>query len=200
MEQLFYDIGGWFRSAGPWAYALAPLVMATVSILPIPAEAPALVNGALFGPLVGTVITWTGSMLGAIASFELARRLGRPRVAHLLKRQALERADNLGMRAGGAGLLLARFIPLIAFTALNWGAGLTPVHRWRFLWTTAVGIIPGTILFTASGSGMAAVLKRMPWIALGLAAILLALMWWRHRTLVESTSVYAAVDPRSKTG
>lgn len=181
MEQMFYDIGEWLRAIGPWAYVIAPLVMAAVAILPIPAEAPAMVNGAIFGPGIGIVLTWIGSMLGAVASFELARRLGRPFAARLVGTPALERADRAVMNAGWGGLLLARFMPLIAFTPLNWGAGLTPISRWRFLWTTAIGIIPGTILFTASGWGMAATLERLPWIALLLAVLLLGWYWWRHR-------------------
>ena len=180
MEQFFYDIGEWMRSAGGWAYLIAPLVMAAVAILPIPAEAPAMVNGMLFGPVAGTVVTWCGGMLGAVASFEIARALGRPAAEKLIKPAALNRADALVQRAGWGGLLLARFMPLIAFTVLNWGAGLTPVRRWRFLWTTAVGIIPGAIVFTVSGWGLTSVLERLPWVAVGLAVLILAWMTWRR--------------------
>jgi len=178
---MFYDIGDWLRAVGPWAYVVAPLVMATVAILPVPAEAPAMLNGAIFGPAVGTVITWSGSMLGAVASFELSRRLGRPAATRLFGSSALERADEAVMSAGWGGLLLARLMPLVAFTALNWGAGLTPVSRWRFLWTTAVGIIPGAILFTASGWGVATSLDQLPWVALILAALLLVWVLWRRK-------------------
>lgn len=181
LEQFFYDIGEWLRAAGPWAYVLAPVVMAAVAVLPIPAEAPAMVNGAVFGPVVGIVLTWIGSMLGAILSFELARRLGRPLAERFVRPQALERVDALVHDAGWGGLLLARCMPLIAFTVLNWGAGLTPISRWRFVWTTAVGIIPGVVLFTASGWGIATTLERLPWIALGLGVLLLLWWWWRRR-------------------
>lgn len=182
MEQLFFDIGTWLAGVGGWAYVIAPLVMAGVAILPVPAEAPAMVNGMLFGPVGGTAVTWVGAMLGAVASFELARTLGRPAAERLVKPATLERADSLVDRAGWRGLLLARLMPLIAFTALNWGAGLTPVRRWRFLWTTAIGILPGAIVFTVSGWGLTRVLERLPLVALAVALILVALWWWReHR-------------------
>lgn len=181
MEQFFYDIGAWMEAIGGWAYLIAPLVMAGVAILPIPAEAPAMINGALFGPFTGTVITWVGAMGGAMASFEIARTLGRPVAERVLQPASLERADRVVIRAGWGGLLLARFMPLIAFTALNWGAGLTPISRWRFFWTTAVGIVPGTIVFTASGWGLTALLERLPWVALGVAVVLLAWIAWRTR-------------------
>lgn len=182
MEQFFYDIGAWLDALGGWAYLIAPLIMAGVAILPIPAEAPAMVNGMLFGPIVGAGITWVGAMGGAMASFEIARALGRPAAERILRPAALEKADRVVMRAGWGGLLLARFMPLVAFTALNWGAGLTPIRRWRFFWTTAIGILPGAIVFTASGWGLTALLERLPWVALGVAALLLAWAFWRgHR-------------------
>lgn len=181
VEALFGQIGGWLEGVGWWAYVIAPMIMAAVAILPVPAEAPALLNGMLFGPVAGTAITWTGAMIGAVASFEIARAAGRPAAERWLRPQALERADRLVTRAGWGGLLLARFVPLIAFTALNWGAGLTPVRRWTFVWTTAIGILPGAILFTATGWGLGGLSRRLPWIALALAAALGAWAAWRYR-------------------
>lgn len=191
---MFYSVGDWLQSLGGWAYLIAPLVMAAVAVLPVPAEAPAMVNGALFGPIAGSGITWVGSMLGAAVSFELARRLGRPVAERFLRPTALEHADDLVMKAGWGGLLIARFIPLIAFTALNWGAGLTPVRRWRFLWTTAVGIVPGAIVFTASGWGLSRLRSGLGWVALGVAVVLITWMWWRGRRAGEARRATSA-DP-----
>ena len=192
MEELTYQIGDWIQSVGSWAYLFAPLLMATVAIFPIPAEAPAMLNGMLFGPVTGTLVTWVGSMLGAQVSFELARMLGRPVAERFIRPEFLARADSVVMRAGWWGLLLPRFIPVIAFTALNWGAGLTPVSRWRFIWTTAVGIVPGAIVFTASGTGLAALLVRFPGVAGWLAAGLLGVgLFWiirRHPANPETSS------------
>jgi len=172
MNEILHDVGQWLEAAGNWAYVLAPLVMATVAILPIPAEAPAMLNGMLFGPVTGTAVSWTGAMIGAVASFEIARALGRPAAKRLVGASAIEKADRLVMSGGWQGLLLARLIPLIAFTALNWGAGLTRIDRWRFIWTTGLGIIPGAIVFTASGWGFAALLGR-PWVTASLVGLIL---------------------------
>lgn len=181
VEALFDQVGGWLDGVGWWAYAIAPLIMAAVAVLPIPAEAPAVLNGMLFGPLAGTAVTWTGAMIGAVASFEIARAAGRPAAERWFEPEALARADRLVTRAGWSGLLIARFVPLIAFTALNWGAGFTPVRRWTFVWTTGVGIVPGAVLFTATGWGIGGLAGRLPWIALALAAVVAAWLVWRHR-------------------
>jgi uncharacterized membrane protein YdjX (TVP38/TMEM64 family) len=174
VEGFFYDIGTWLEAAGGWAYALAPLITATVAILPIPAEFPALLNGMLFGTAVGTLISWSGALAGAQISFELARRLGRPLAERFIKPESLAKADDVVMKGGWWGMLLPRFIPLIAFTALNWGAGLTSVPRWRFFWTTAVGILPGALVFTASGAGLPWLLERFPVATWVIAIALLA--------------------------
>lgn len=182
MEQLLTDLTLWLDGLGMWAYLAAPTVMAAVAVLPVPAEAPAMINGMLFGPLAGTAVTWTGAMLGAVVSFEIARACGRPVAERLLKPSALEKADEVVMKAGWWGLLAARFIPVVAFTALNWGAGLTPVPRWRFIWTTAVGILPGAVLFTASGTGVSFLIRHAsPLAAILAVAAAVALLAWAYR-------------------
>lgn len=183
MEPFVVEIEAWLAGLGPWAWGAAPLVMAFVAVFPVPAEAPAMVNGMLFGPVAGSVVTWTGAMLGAVISFELARHFGRPLAERFLPARTLDRIDAAVKDAGWPALLAARFVPVIAFTVLNWGAGMTPaIPRWRFLWTTAVGILPGAVLFTASGSGLARLLGDLsPVAALVSVAIVAALMGWAWR-------------------
>ncbi len=175
---------------GAWSFVLAALLMIVVAILPIPAEFPAMLNGMIFGPLIGTTITWLGAIVGAWISFELARRFGRPLTERFVKSTLLERTDRVVDSAGWPGLLTLRLIPAVAFTALNWGAGLTTVPRWTFLWTTTLGILPGAIVFTVSGTGVAALFRANPLAAVGLGSVVLLVVgWtvvcWRRRKAVE---------------
>lgn len=171
METFLSDTVVWIEAAGAWAYVLAPMLMMMVAILPIPAELPALMNGMIFGPWLGSLVTWGGALTGAMISFELSRRLGRPLAERFVPQARLAKADEIVLKGDWWGLLLPRFIPVIAFTALNWAAGLTPVTRWRFFWTTAVGILPGALIFTSSGAGLPILLERFPvatWVVAGL--------------------------------
>lgn len=163
---------------GRWSYVLAPLLMVVVAILPIPAELPAMLNGMMFGPIVGTAITWLGALVGAMVSFELARRFGRPLSERIVKRSLLERADRLVDSAGWPGLLTLRLIPAVAFTAINWGAGFTSITRWTFVWTTAAGILPGAIVFTVSGTGLAALFRMHPVAVWGMVVMGFLVVWW----------------------
>lgn len=175
MELFFVEVERVLAGLGPWGAVFAFGIMTVTSILPVPAEAPAMVNGMLFGPVYGTAITFAGALAGAFISFELARALGRPFTAKFVSDESLQRADGVVAKLGWKGLLVARLLPVVAFTALNWGSGLTAVPRSRFVWTTAAGILPGVILFTVFGSAMPVLLRRQPWVtALGGMAVVIA--------------------------
>ena len=179
MDGFFANIELWLGELGVWAYVVAPAVMAAVSVLPIPAEAPAMANGMLFGAVGGSVVTWVGAMAGAWMSYELARIWGRPLATRMIGAETVAKVDITADKAGWWGLLVLRFIPVIAFTALNWGAGLCAVPRGRFLWTTALGIVPGVVLFTTSGVGISALWRRSPPLAGGvvMALVIVMLVW-----------------------
>lgn len=191
MVEIIRDIGYWIHALGVWGYPLAVLLMAVVAILPIPAEIPAMMNGMLFGPAAGTLITWAGALLGAEISFELSRRFGRPLVERVLPPRAIARVDLTVRAASWPGLLVARLIPAIAFTALNWGIGLTPCRRRTFLWTTAIGIVPGTIVFVSTGEGLARLYVNNPGLTIVLLVALTAAFVAaarRHRRAGEKQS------------
>lgn len=168
--------GEWIEASGPFIFVLAPLFTAAVAILPLPAEIPAMLNGMAFGPLWGSLVTWVGAMLGAQVSFELARGYGRPLGERVVPPAWLDRADRTVSRAGWPMLLALRLMPTVAFTAINWAAGLTSVSRGTFVWTTAIGILPGAIAFTTGGAGLIELARgsgRGP-LLIGIAFLLLA--------------------------
>ena len=183
LNTIFTSLEVWLESLGAGAYVVAPVVMAVVSILPVPAEAPAMVNGMLFGPVAGTLVTWTGAMAGAWLSYEIARRWGRPLACRFVRGDVLARIDQTAAQAGWWGLLVLRFVPIVAFTALNWGAGLSDVPRWRFVWTTALGIIPGVVVFTSSGVGLGALWRRSPSLAVATLTVIVfgSIVWSLRR-------------------
>jgi uncharacterized membrane protein YdjX (TVP38/TMEM64 family) len=148
------SVGEWIEASGALLYLLAPAFTAVVAVLPLPAEVPAMINGMAFGPVWGSLVTWVGAMLGAQASFELARRWGRPAAERVVPLGWLDRADRTVAHAGWPALLALRLMPTVAFTAINWAAGLTSVRRTTFVWTTAVGILPGAVAFTTGGAGL----------------------------------------------
>jgi uncharacterized membrane protein YdjX (TVP38/TMEM64 family) len=139
---------------GPLAALASIALMVLHSFVPFPAEMLALANGMLFGPVWGTVVTWSGAMLGAFLAFGLARRFGRPLVERLVAARHRARIDTLSARRGGPALLLSRLIPVISFNLINYAAGLTTISWWTFTWATGLGILPITVLSVLTGAGL----------------------------------------------
>ncbi|MDF1593426.1 MAG: TVP38/TMEM64 family protein [Desulfobacterales bacterium] len=147
-------IAEFIRSLGGWGVVASVGLMILHSFVPFPAELLAMANGMVYGPFWGTAVTWMGAMLGAYASFGLARLLGRPFVKRIVDEKKLDKIDNWTKNRGNVPLLLSRLIPLIAFNLINYAAGLTRISWWTFTWTTAIGILPMTVLIVAMGNSI----------------------------------------------
>jgi uncharacterized membrane protein YdjX (TVP38/TMEM64 family) len=175
VEQTVALIRGW----GAWGVAGSIGLMVAHSFLPFPAEMLACANGLIWGPVWGAAITWAGAMLGAATAFALVRWLGRPALRRLLPERQLGRLDAWSADRGGAALLIARLVPLIAFNLLNYAAALSSISWWTFLWATGIGILPLTILLAVLGDRMLT-LPAWAWAALGAAALAALLLLHRR--------------------
>ncbi|MEL6343588.1 MAG: VTT domain-containing protein [Myxococcota bacterium] len=150
------------RMRSPGGALLSLGMMALAALSAFPAEAVALANGMVYGPLLGTAMTWSGAMLGACLAYGVARWMA-PEPGPVLARIQAAADDPWA-------LLTIRLIPLFPFFLVNYACGLAGVPRWRFVWTTAVGILPLSIVLSGVGEGLATQpLLVLP--ILGLAAI-----------------------------
>ncbi len=144
------------RSWGAWGVAGSIGLMVLHSFVPFPAEIVAMANGMIYGLVWGTVITWTGALLGAYLAFGLSRWLGRPFVLAMVAKRHRTAVDRWADRQGGQALLVSRLIPVISFNLINYAAGLTGISWWTFTWATGIGIFPLTFLMVAMGAGLTA--------------------------------------------
>ena len=72
-------------------------------------------------------------------------------------------------------MLTLRLVPIFPFFLVNLFAGFTTIRPRQFLWTTALGIIPGSFAYTWLGYAGATIGDGAPWqllVALGLLAVL----------------------------
>lgn len=169
------------RSWGAWGVAASIALMIVHSFLPFPAEAVALANGLVYGPVWGAVLTWCGAMLGASTAFGVGRILGRPFIRRFLPPEYKRRLATWSHSRGSIVLLTSRLIPVIAFNLVNYAAALTEISWWTYLWTTALGILPFTFLFAILGSRMLS-MPLWVWFLLGVvvAVVWVALHHTRH--------------------
>jgi uncharacterized membrane protein YdjX (TVP38/TMEM64 family) len=132
-----------FAWAGP-AFVATYAIASTVGL---PATPLTLIGGAVFGPWLGSLFNWIGATLGATGAYLLARALGREAVRSLLGARAAALDSFAGEQAFGA-LLRLRLLPIIPFNGINFGAGLAGVRPGPYVLATALGIIPGTMVYT----------------------------------------------------
>jgi len=129
----------------------------------LPGAAVASVTGGfLFGLVAGTVFNITAATIGAAAIFLAARwGLGEMLTAKLEASEGRLKAFKTGLRDNEVPvLLLIRLVPAVPFFVANLLPALVGVRFRTFLWTTAVGIIPGGTVFTWIGVGLGEVFDR----------------------------------------
>ncbi len=109
-----------------------------------------LAGGFLFGVIAGLFYTNIGATLGATIAFLLVRYL----IGETIQKKyavQLEKFNKAMKLYGKNYLLMIRFIAGIPFFLVNILAGLTNLPLWTFIWTTAIGILPGSLVYTFAG-------------------------------------------------
>ncbi|NJK61140.1 MAG: TVP38/TMEM64 family protein [Oscillatoriales cyanobacterium SM2_1_8] len=181
---VFERLGSW--QPHPLVYLLA-YVGATV--LALPATALTLAAGAWFGVGAGSLWTWLGATLGAMAAFAVARWLA----ADWVQQQLQGRGDRLAQFSQGIAergfwfVLSVRLAPIFPFNFTNYALGLTPVPSRDYLLATAIGIVPGTVVYSWLGAAGRSALTgetRWPLLAalLALAALSALPLWLRPKS------------------
>lgn len=107
-------------------------------------------GGIVFGVGWGWFYNFLGALLGASASFFLARALGRDLVLHVASATLLERAERLLERHGFWALVRVRFLP-IPFSIINYGAALAGIRWPVFITTSTIGLAPSMVIWTYFG-------------------------------------------------
>ncbi len=107
-------------------------------------------GGIVFGVWWGWLYNFLGALLGASASFLLARALGRDLVLHVASATLLDRAEAILERHGFWALVRVRFLP-IPFSVINYGAALAGIRWPVFLTATTIGLAPSMVIWTYFG-------------------------------------------------
>jgi uncharacterized membrane protein YdjX (TVP38/TMEM64 family) len=110
-----------------------------------------LAGGFLFGLLPAIIYANVGATIGATLGFLFARYILGNSIQEKYAPQ-LERFNRELDENGHLYLLTLRLIPAFPFFLINLLAGLTKVSLKTFFWTTMVGILPGSLVYSFAGS------------------------------------------------
>lgn len=138
-------------SAGAWGIAAFVLLYAALSATPFPASALTIAAGLLFGLATGATLVVVAATIGAYLAYWAARGLGRGAVASA-QWSRLRTLDEMLGRRGFVSVFVVRLIPVFPFWLVNYAAGVSAVKQRDYVLGTAIGIVPGTVGYTALGA------------------------------------------------
>ncbi len=125
------------------AYALLNLWIPAAAVL-------TLLAGFLFGTIPATFYVVTAATLGALLGFWVSRHI----LGRWVQRRWHEQLVGLNKQIEKQGyiyLVFVRMIPMMPYNLINFLAGLSRVRPRTIAWTTALGSLPGIIVFSYAG-------------------------------------------------
>jgi uncharacterized membrane protein YdjX (TVP38/TMEM64 family) len=138
---------------------LGPLVFVAVmavSVLfaPIPNVPIFIAAGLAWGPVLGTVYSMAGMMLGSTMAFWTSRRLGRGHLPRLIGRKHAQRLDHMATTMGGRVVFWARMLPVVNFDLISFLAGLTAIRFAPFFFYSFLGMLLPTSVAVIAGDSL----------------------------------------------
>lgn len=166
-------------SAGGAGWLVFVLGYALLALVPAPKGAMTAFGGLFFGWVTGAMLSWLGAFIGAVLAFEIGRRLGRDAVDRLV-RGRLARVDALLKRHGIGAVVAVRLVPVLPYTVINYASGVTGVRRRDYVLGTALGMVPGSLAYSALGAWGANPWGLFAAFAALLVLVLLGGVWGRR--------------------
>lgn len=133
--------------------SVAVVVYGVLGASLIPSEPLTVLIGAIFGPLIATLIATLGNLLAAYVEYFIGRRVGT--AASFTKNR-----DKLPFGLGKlpvhspAFLILGRMVPGAGPKLISFLAGVYHVPLLRYLWTTIIPTALGAAIFAFGGFGI----------------------------------------------
>jgi uncharacterized membrane protein YdjX (TVP38/TMEM64 family)/rhodanese-related sulfurtransferase len=168
-------LAAWIDQFGSWSLVGYVAVYALATVMWVPGAIFGLAGGALFGPLLGSILNLSGATLGATLAFLVARYVAgdwiERKTSGRLKR-FVAGVDEEGWRF----VAFVRLVPLFPFNLTNYALGLTRIPLHQYILASLVCMAPGTIAYTWLGYAGRGVLTaeadtvRYGLLALGLLA------------------------------
>ena len=137
-----------------WLIALigATLLLSDV-FLPVPSSVVMLALGAHLGVVWGTIAGSLGGLCATLIAFGIGR-INKRRVDRWVGEEETMRSHRMLERWGPVAMILSRPLPILA-ESTAFVAGTTTMRWGTAVWSTAVAIVPVSLLYSCTGAGIA---------------------------------------------
>ena len=153
LDNYLQEIFIWVQSTGFWAPALFILLYLFGTTLFVPATLLTIGAGIIFGWQKGSITALLAATITSAALFLSGRYLGRGWLVKKIEESrnfiALDKAIE---SESWKIVLLIRLSPVMPFNFINFTLGLTSVPLKTFVFVTALGMIPGILMYVYTGS------------------------------------------------
>ena len=153
LDEWMKALSAWVEKLGPFGVVVFALIYAVATVLFIPGSILTIAAGLIFGVGLGTLAAWSGAVLGSSLAFLIGRYFARAKIEAKTKGNAkFEAIDEAIGKQGWKMIGLLRLSPLIPFNVSNYFYGITKVGFWPYVAASAVGMLPGTLLYVYLGA------------------------------------------------
>jgi uncharacterized membrane protein YdjX (TVP38/TMEM64 family) len=126
------------------------LLYGILSVTPIPTDPITLVNGALFGPVVGALVSWWGNNLAATLEYFIGRRINDFTNFDRIKKKLPFGLGKLPVNSVWF-LLCGRFVPQVGGKVVSLMGGVYKVPLKKYIWTAFLSNLLGSIILAMGG-------------------------------------------------
>jgi uncharacterized membrane protein YdjX (TVP38/TMEM64 family) len=193
----------WIDSNPVWAFAIGLGVYTAASFVP-GTGGKAIAVGWLYGFWRGVLLVEVALSTAALGSFLFSRFLLRDAIRRRYV-SFVERLDDNLLKRPALYVLMLR-LAHVPYTVVNYTLGATKIPVRTFLWTTALGLLPGTMVFVFAGLRLPTLAELIqegawglldPWLiaALALSAVLAPLV---HLIADRWKQSVSAADPKGQ--
>jgi uncharacterized membrane protein YdjX (TVP38/TMEM64 family) len=166
---------------GVWPALVGIGLLVADVVLPVPSVLVMVANGALFGVVVGALLSLVGKLGAAVVAFALGRS-GRGLVDRLVGEGERQRGERLLARWGLLAILVSRPVPILAETVVLL-AGTSGLRMVPVLLVVLVGSVPEAVAYGLAGAAALSFGNQaLIWLAL---LVLAGLTWFVLRRITR---------------
>ncbi|WP_233588439.1 TVP38/TMEM64 family protein [Legionella septentrionalis] len=140
----------WITKLGWIAPILFLVLYCFATIFFLPTMMLTLAGGAIFGPFLGIIYNLLGATLGAACAFCISRHLVSDKLIGINQKRINKFILGVEER-GWQFVAILRLLPVVPFSLVNYGLGLTRIKFTQYMWATVIFLIPLEIIYTYCG-------------------------------------------------
>jgi uncharacterized membrane protein YdjX (TVP38/TMEM64 family) len=165
---------------GPWQALVGVGLLVVDVVLPVPSTLIMVANGALFGVVVGALLSLAGKLGCALVGFALGRS-GKRLVNRMIGERDRQRGEQFLARWGLVAILVSRPLPILAETVVVL-AGASGLRLVPVVGVALLGSVPEAVVYGVAGAAAASFGNQ---VLIMLALLTLASVTWLVLRRVE---------------